>query len=224
MSDTEQIINGLRSSSPALWDEAITHPSAGNQNNHRLKFLGNAVLNLCIADLVSEEFEEREGRSLKLSSHLRSVAILNEMGRQLGLAAMIRKGPSHSGKTTDLMVARCLEAIIGAVYKDQGFERTKAMVEALFANHKWADQEDEGRDPITELEELVEELHIKVEHESFERTSDGDNIFYHTILVDENAAVAWDRSKEKAEARASTIMVSMIAKNGDSEGLDPGRV
>jgi dsRNA-specific ribonuclease len=220
MCDTEQIINELRLNSPDLWDEAITHFSNGKKHNERLGFLGNAVLNLCIADLLYGLFEDKEAKRSKISNYLRSDEVLNEIGRQMGLAEIIKTGPSHGGKVTDSMVAGCLEAIIGAAYKDQGFEKTRAIVEALYRNHKRVELSHESHDPITELNELVEDLQIKVEHESFERTINEDNIFYHTILVDENAAVAWARSKKEAEANASAIMISMLLNREISEDFD----
>jgi len=140
MNEAKQLMDRLRVSTSDLWDEAITHSSSGIENNERLEFLGNEVLNLCLVDLLYHRYQFSEGKLTKMCNYLRSDKVLNEVGRELGLAAIIKKGASiKDGGVTDAMVAGSLEAIIGALFEIQGYGKAKALVEELVLTEKQLD-------------------------------------------------------------------------------------
>ena len=107
------------------------------EDNERLEFLGDAALNLIIAHILMEKFpNEKEGRL----SRMRAIAVgeqsLSLLARSLGLnkIIMLGKGELRSGgENKDSILANTMEAVIGAVYLDGGWDRVFGTVERLFS-------------------------------------------------------------------------------------------
>ena len=114
----------------ALLDQALTHPSFGSTNNQRLEFLGDAVLELIVADYLHSRYPEvNEGTLTKLkimsvnNNHLRSVAM------NLKVAGSLKLGSGTKPKTPhEKMHADAVEAIIGAIYVDSGMRNARRFV------------------------------------------------------------------------------------------------
>ena len=150
---------------PNLLHRARRHSSIGEDSNERLEFLGNGVLNLCLADLLYNRFQYREGKLTRMCNYLRSDDVLNELGRELELDAQIELGRSiKDGKSTNAMVAGAIEAIIGALFSTCGYDLTRNMVEELLMTDRRLEQALSNHDPITELKELVEGRGLSVGH------------------------------------------------------------
>jgi ribonuclease-3 len=128
--------------------EALTHASWAHENGgadyERLEFLGDAVLQLCSTKLLVARFPEaREGQLSRLRSRLVSTGALARTSRDLGLGAHIRLGVGEEatgGRERPRVLAGALEAVLGAVFVDAGFEVALALVT------RWLD------DPLAELE------------------------------------------------------------------------
>lgn len=97
-------------------------------NNERLEFLGDAILDAIVADIVFKEFEfKKEGFLTNMRSKIVQRETLNKLALDLGLDKLIKtsaKAPNH--KTH--MYGNALEALIGAIYLDQGYRVTKKFV------------------------------------------------------------------------------------------------
>ena len=139
---------------------ALTHPSAvGTGDNHyeRLEFLGDAVLDLAIADLLMVRFPEgKEGLLSKQRASIVNGRTLAAKAEAMGIASQIQlgKGEEKSGGRTKVSIlAAAFEAVIGAIYTDGGLLPAKRVVERLFA----ADVGGPGaeRDYKTELQEFA---------------------------------------------------------------------
>jgi ribonuclease-3 len=122
---------------PELLEQALTHRSASPQNNERLEFLGDSLLNFSVARRLYELHpSEPEGNLSRLRSELVKGVTLAELGRELTLAPQIILGPgehSSGGACRDSILANAVEAVIGAVYLDGGFEAADGCVTRLFA-------------------------------------------------------------------------------------------
>jgi len=122
---------------PELLGQALTHRSASPQNNERLEFLGDSLLNFSVARRLYELHpSEPEGNLSRLRSELVKGVTLAELGRELTLAPQIILGPgehSSGGACRDSILANAVEAVIGAVYLDGGFEAADGCVTRLFA-------------------------------------------------------------------------------------------
>src|SRR5271165_3122750 len=139
---------------------ALTHPSAaGAGDNHyeRLEFLGDAVLDLAIADLLMIQFPEgKEGLLSKQRASIVNGRTLAAKAEAMGIASRIRlgKGEEKSGGRTKVSIlAAAFEAVIGAIYTDGGLLSAKRVVEQLFAGDVGGPGAE--RDYKTELQEFA---------------------------------------------------------------------
>jgi ribonuclease III len=128
-----------------LLDHALTHRSFVHENlslgckdNERLEFLGDAVLQLCISDILMKKYSNHtEGVLSKLRASVVNEKPLAELARQyqLGEALLLGKGEENSGgRGKPSLLANAFEAVIAAVYLDGGFYKTYGFIETLFAN------------------------------------------------------------------------------------------
>jgi ribonuclease III len=112
------------------------HPEADLEDNERLEFLGDAVLDLAISDLLMERFqEEEEGILSKYRAVLVDESGLYRIARRidLGKFLLLGKGEEQSkGREKPSILANTMEALMGALYLDAGFEVTREIVGRLF--------------------------------------------------------------------------------------------
>ena len=152
---------------PELAAEALTHRSALDRQpalkasfpngNERLEFLGDRVLSLAVADLLLRRFpHEREGDLALRYNALVSAGPLAEVGESIGLGDHIVLGASEKGDGVKPAIqADSLEALLGAIFLDAGFEVAAGVIERLFGDRLTA-QRTAPRDPKTELQEWAQ--------------------------------------------------------------------
>lgn len=128
---------GHRFIDPGLIEQALTHRSAGNPNNERLEFLGDAILGFVIADELHARFPDAdEGLLSRLRARLVRKASLAALARQLDLGKHMLLGPGElrsGGQSRDSILADALEAVFAAVYLDGGYVEAREMIYALYA-------------------------------------------------------------------------------------------
>lgn len=156
-------IHGLpyQFSRPELLGEALTHRSAGRPNNERLEFLGDAILNCVIAEALYHQVPEADEGAL---SRLRALLVRGETLAQiagelnLGEALALGSGELKSGGfRRRSILADALEAVIGAVYLDGGFEACRGLIRELFASRLESLPAAESlKDPKTRLQEYLQ--------------------------------------------------------------------
>ena len=145
----------------ALLEQALTHRSHSAFNNERLEFLGDSVLNCVVATLLYERFPKLpEGDLSRLRSHLVKEATLSGIAATLDLGDNIRLGEGElksGGWRRPSILADAMEAIIGAVFIDAGFELAQAMVTRLYSPLlENLDPKSIGKDPKTLLQEYLQ--------------------------------------------------------------------
>jgi ribonuclease III len=129
---------------PELLSTALTHrsyvnenPQAELQDNERLEFLGDAVLGLCVSDLLMKKHTDfDEGTLSKIRSLLVNEKPLAELAAELGLGQCLLLGrgeDASGGRTKESLLANAFEAVIAAIYLDAGFSRTKAVLKKVMA-------------------------------------------------------------------------------------------
>jgi len=120
-----------------LFSTALTHRSVSGANNERLEFLGDAVLNLLIAEHLYRAYPLcSEGDLSRLRSRLVSGESLAQVASALGLGAALHLGSGElktGGFRRKSILADALEALCGAIFLDGGLEAARQAVEALFA-------------------------------------------------------------------------------------------
>jgi ribonuclease III len=148
-------------SNPRLLQQALTHRSFSADHNERVEFLGDSVLNLAVAGLLYERLSELpEGDLSRVRANLVKQDTLHKLAVQLGLPQLIRLGEGEAksgGQKRPSILADALEAVIGAVFLDAGFDQADRLVRRLFQDveinpHMQAI----GKDPKTELQEWLQ--------------------------------------------------------------------
>jgi ribonuclease-3 len=128
-----------------LFHEALTHRSFLNEHkgyahphNERLEFLGDAVLELVVTRHLFDHFENPEGELTSFRAALVNGDMLGKIGQDLGLQdflLMSRGEAKDTGRARLYLVANAMEAIIGALYLDQGYDAAKDFIERYVLNH-----------------------------------------------------------------------------------------
>jgi len=121
---------------PKLLARALTHRSFGAEHYERLEFLGDSVLNLAISDwLYGQLSQQAEGDLSRIRANLVKQDTLHGLAVGLGLPQLLRLGDGEKrsgGSKRPSILADTLEAIIGAVYLDAGFDAAQALVRRLY--------------------------------------------------------------------------------------------
>ncbi len=143
-----------------LLDLALTHRSVGDTNNERLEFLGDAALGFVVAEWLWRLFPEASEHSLTLMrASLVKRASLARVAREIDLGEYLRLGMGerrNGGHHRESILADTLEAVIGAVLLDGGYEAARALVRTLFARHVEAVDAQMARDSKTQLQERAQ--------------------------------------------------------------------
>ena len=229
---------GYKFNDPSFLDCALTHRSFANENpdlmaqdNERLEFLGDAVLTLCITDMLMKKFPEcTEGDLSKIRSSIVNERPLAGIARELrvGDYLLLGKGEDISGgRSKSSLLANALEAIIAAVYCDTGFagafdfigKRFHPLLETGVADVLY-------RDYKTNLQETTQNLFRVIPKYSVIREfgPDHDKVYQVRVNIGDVVSTAgMGRNKKEAEQRAARKALEAIERltppNGDEEDV-----
>ena len=151
---------------PSLLVRAVTHASMSSANrddNQRLEFLGDAVLQLVLTEHIYSMFPEyKEGDLTKFRARLVSKEALFKFAKNidLGKYVMLGKGEEASGgRSRPSTLADALEALLGAIYIDGGFDSAKEVIIRITADDiiKISEQPDE-KNPKGQLQEILQAI------------------------------------------------------------------
>jgi ribonuclease-3 len=149
--------------------EALTHRSYLNEypkwnlpHNERLEFLGDAVLELIVTEALFRKFPTQpEGQLTVLRAALVNYQILARVAESLDLddhILMSRGERKDTGRAREVILANAIEAVIGAIYLDQGFEKTRTFVEKFILIHLDKVLKTKSyKDAKSELQEIIQE-------------------------------------------------------------------
>ena len=147
---------------PALLERALTHRSAAAVHNERLEFLGDALVGALVAEALYTRWPKAaEGELTRARAELVRASALAELARRLELGPRIQLGPGEmksGGHRRESILSDALEAVVGAIYLDAGYEACRAVVLPWFADaidalpppHKL------GKDAKTRLQEWLQ--------------------------------------------------------------------
>jgi ribonuclease-3 len=147
-----------------LLTQALTHRSHGANNNERLEYLGDGVLNCVVGLMLYQRFPDLpEGRLSRLRANLVNQDSLHEIARDLDLGRYLRLGEGElksGGAARPSILADALESLFGAAFLDGGFETASAMIEHLFNERINAiNPTVQGKDAKTRLQEWLQSRH-----------------------------------------------------------------
>lgn len=159
--DTSRIA-GHAFDDPGLLAQALTHRSAGAPHNERLEFLGDALVGLIVAEALYARWPKAdEGALTRARAELVRESSLATLARALNLGERITFGPGEQksgGHRRDSILSDALEAVVGAVYLDAGFDACRAAVLPWFAQALAAlpPPNKLGKDAKTRLQEWLQ--------------------------------------------------------------------
>jgi ribonuclease-3 len=196
---------------------SLTHRSYLNENrdfhlpnNERLEFLGDAVLELISTEYLYLHYPHPEGELTNFRSALVNYRMLSEIAKRLGLEdyLLLSKGEAKdTGRARQVIMANAIEAVIGAIYLDQGYDVTKefilreVMVELPTIIHDGA-----YLDPKSKLQEVVQEKFGVTPNYNVvsESGPDHDKIFIISVYLGEKKIGTGEGpSKQEAEVSAA---------------------
>ncbi len=129
---------GMEIQKKELFQEALTHRSYLNEHrnyplphNERLEFLGDAILELIVTEYLFHNFPNPEGELTSFRAALVNGEMLARIGREVGIEndlLMSRGESKDTGRARDYLIANAMEALIGALYLDQGNENAKKFI------------------------------------------------------------------------------------------------
>jgi ribonuclease-3 len=151
----------------SLLTRALTHRSYSSDHNERLEFLGDSVLGVVVADMLYQRLKNLpEGDLSRVRANLVKQETLHQLALTLGLPEVIRLGEGEmrsGGQKRPSILADALEAVIGAVYLDAGFDAAQSLVQRLYKAVDIAPGMDAiGKDAKTELQEWLQGRKLKL--------------------------------------------------------------
>ncbi len=205
---------------------ALTHRSYVNEHkaltpdhNERLEYLGDAVLELVASDFLYREFNEQEGVMTSLRSALVRTESIGQAGYDLGYEPLVRlsKGERNgSDRAHEVIMADCFEAVIGAIYIDQGYEVAKAFIyKHIITKIDTIIEEGSWRDPKSYVQELSQKYKgvTPVYRTIREEGPDHDKHFTVAMYIgDETFAIGEGHSKQDAQTEAAKLAVKKLRK------------
>ncbi len=217
---------GYRFRAPDLLEEALRHASSAaggaRKSYQRLEYLGDAVLNLCIAEETYRTFPAaEEGTLSKVRSALINNRNLVRVGEAIGVPERLRIDSSvrqTGGGVTRKMVADAVEAIAGAIFLDGGYDAARRFVIAHFWTDQGMENLVEGFDAKSRLQEWCQKHRAPLPE--YRILSAEGPPHARTFLV---AATLWDgrerrgtgRTKKEAEMEAAARLLSMLSADGE---------
>ncbi len=211
-----------------LLERALTHRSYAYENgglptNERLEFLGDSVLGVVVTETLYRSHPDlSEGRLAKLRAAVVNARALADVGRTLGLGDYVRLGrgeESTGGRDKASILSDTVEAVIGAVYIDAGFEVATEVVHRLFDPVlAAASKMGAGLDWKTSLQELAADASLGVPEYLIDETGpDHQKTFTARVRVgDQVYGHGSGRSKKEAEQQAAeTAYAAIKTATGD---------
>ena len=204
---------------PALCHAAVTHRSAGADHNERLEFLGDSVLNCSVARLLYDAHGQAdEGALSRLRSRLVSGETLAQIAGDLGLGEHLRLGPGElktGGFRRASILADALEAILGAIFLDSGFDAAAAAVARIMAS-RMSDLPAAGmlKDPKTRLQEALQAHGVALPVYTLTGASGDPHVQSFTVSCEVPvfglAAVGEGGSRRRAEQLAAAKLLDLL--------------
>ncbi|MFZ2726219.1 MAG: ribonuclease III [Methylococcaceae bacterium] len=212
---------GLQFNNPQLFAMALTHRSASANNNERLEFLGDSILGFVIAQQLYERFPTApEGVLSRLRASLVNQNSLAELAKQhhVGDYLVLGSGELKSGGfRRESILSDALEAIIAALFLDQGMDACQRWVIQLFTEKlQQLSLDNWQKDPKTQLQEIMQARRMELPEYSLITMSGlaHEQTFKVkcTVPMIKETCIGSGISRKKAEQAAAELMLALLHK------------
>ena len=202
-----------------FYEQALLHKSTSIRsekgrplNNERLEFLGDAILDAIVGDIVYKHFEGRwEGFLTKTRSKIVQRETLNKLAVEIGLDKLV-KYSTRSSSHNSYMYGNAFEAFIGAIYLDQGYERCKQFMEKKILKN-YIDLDKMSRKEVNFKSKLIEwsqKTKMEVSFELIEQFLDQDyNPMFHTEVRIESLSAGTGTGYSKKESQQNAAQMAL---------------
>jgi ribonuclease-3 len=203
-----------------LLQRALTHRSAAKDNNERLEFLGDALLNFVVARRLFALYPEYpEGDLSRARAALVNKSVLAEIAREIDLDTQLILGAGEvrsGGAQRSSALGDALEALVGAILLDAGLPAAEKTIEALFAN-RLESLPDAGalKDSKTRLQEWLQGQGFELPRYAVESIHGGDHNQMFTVscqVEGRGHAVGSGSSRRRAEQEAAQAMLAILSR------------
>ena len=200
---------------------ALSHCSAGRDNNERLEFVGDSILGFIIGEALYRRFPAAtEGELSRLRAGLVQKSTLADIARELGLGEHLILGTGElksGGANRESILADALEAVICALYLDAGLDTCRGKVLAWFDSRLQAlDLQNPPKDPKTRLQEYLQARHQALPDYQVEEISgrDHEQIFAVTCKVPmlEQSVTGFGGNRREAEQHAARKVLKSLGQ------------
>ena len=203
----------------ALMHKSVTRRNEKGKplNNERLEFLGDAILDAIVGDIVYRHFEgKREGFLTSTRSKIVQRDTLNRLATEMGITQLIKFG-KHTPSHNSYMGGNAFEALVGAMYLDRGYEACmrfmeKRILSQLINIDKVAYKEINFK---SKLIEWCQKNKVKLDFKLLEQSREGKNspIFKHQVLIEGlEGGVGEGYSKKESQQLASKITLQQLKR------------
>ena len=213
-----------------IYQQALLHKSSSIKagkgrllNNERLEFLGDAILDAIVADIVYKKFEgKREGFLTNTRSKIVQRETLNRVAVEIGLDKLIKYTTRQSSHNS-YMCGNAFEALIGAIYLDQGYRACKKFMEERIIN-QYLNLEKISRKEVNFKSKLIEwsqKNKFCVEFNLIEQSLDSDqNPIFETQITVENIPAGTGKGYSKKESQQEAAHATLTKIKGDPQFID----
>lgn len=226
--ELEQLLE-VKFNQPSLIENALFHTTYVNENpkfklqsNERLEFLGDAVLEIIVSDFLYHQYPKLpEGQLTTMRAQLVQEASLAYVARQFKIdqAIYLGKGEIASGgRQRESIISDAYEAILGAIYLDQGIELATKFVNLTLLHQHQQMLASVSKDYKTHLQELVQQKGtVKIQYKVIKQEGPAHNTqFTVEVRVDDvPLAIGKGRSKKLAEISAAESALNYIDEKGN---------
>jgi ribonuclease III len=219
---------GYAFADPQLQLTAFRHASYVNEqadprleDNERLEFLGDAVLDVCISHFLMERFKDAaEGVLSKFRAMVVGEAGLHQIAMELGLGRLLLLGKGEEqggGREKPSILANTVEALIGALYLDAGFDVTLEICRRLFASTlEKLGRREMIRDYKSLLQEYTQQIHKALpQYRVVEETGPAHDKSFRVALLLKGAVLSEGVGKSKKEAEQTAAREAFHCLQGD---------
>ena len=213
-----------------IYQQALLHKSSSIKagkgrllNNERLEFLGDAILDAIVADIVYKKFEgKREGFLTNTRSKIVHRETLNRVAVEIGLDKLIKYTTRQSSHNS-YMCGNAFEALIGAIYLDRGYRACKKFMEERIIN-QYLNLEKISRKEVNFKSKLIEwsqKNKFCVEFNLIEQSLDSDqNPIFETQITVENIPAGTGKGYSKKESQQEAAHATLTKIKGDPQFID----
>jgi ribonuclease-3 len=207
-----------------LFQEALTHRSYLNEHrgykhphNERLEFLGDAVLELAVTKYLFEHFDKPEGELTSFRAALVNGDMLGKIGNEIGVQdflLMSRGEAKDTGRARMYLIANAVEAVIGAIYLDQGFDAAEDFIGKYVLAHL-GEVMDKGlyTDPKSRFQEMAQEKNgITPSYRTLKEWGPDHNRRFVAGVFLEDELVAEGEGASKQEAQREAAREGLVKK------------